>query len=174
MITDANPKDLYKIINKIAGKDKSTQLPEHNSAGELANEFSDFFATKIEKIRSQFSENDQFNVFDRKAKSSLSSFKILSEADVTKIIKASKNKTCDLDPVPIDIVKRCLSELVTPITSIINKSRATGFMPSVLKEAVLTPLIKKAKWTSRLQKLSTSFKFKLFVKTYWKGSCKWN
>ena len=93
--------------------------------------------------RSQFSENDQFNVFDRKAESSLSSFKILSEADVTKIIKASKNKTCDLDPVPTDIVKTCLIELVTPITSIINKSLATGFMPSVLKEAVVTPLIKK-------------------------------
>ena len=55
----------------------------------------------------------------------------------------SSTKSCTLDPLPTCILKDCLDVLVDPITSIINSSILTGQVPSTLKTARVTPVIKK-------------------------------
>ncbi len=46
-----DPKGLFKLINTLIHKRKDLPLPPHESASELAEQFSDHFAGKIEKIR---------------------------------------------------------------------------------------------------------------------------
>ena len=59
------------------------------------------------------------------------------------LISRSSNKSCCLDPIPAQLTKLYMDELVPIITLITNMSPTSGVMPSNLKEAVLIPLLKK-------------------------------
>jgi hypothetical protein len=61
---------------------------------------------------------------------------------VTKLIESSPTKPCSLDPLPIQLLKKCLVVLVRPITDIINLFLSTGAFPSSLKHGIITPLLK--------------------------------
>ena len=73
----------------------------------------------------------------------LSSFCIMSEEEILKIIKSSPNKSCDLDPIPTTLVKEFIDILLTPITNIVNFSLQEGSFPSCFKTAYVSPLLKK-------------------------------
>jgi hypothetical protein len=62
---------------------------------------------------------------------------------VRKIIAKLPNKTSPLDPIPTWLLKTCIDSLLPVITSIINNSFRLGSFPRVLRQAVITPLIKK-------------------------------
>ena len=54
-----------------------------------------------------------------------------------------KKKTCCLDPIPTKLVLDCLDILLPVITKIINYSLEHGVFPSVWKNALVFPLLKK-------------------------------
>ena len=56
----------------------------------------------------------------------------------------SKKKSSYLDPVPTDLLMKCLDVLLPVITKIINISLDTGCFPSDWKEAIILPILKKA------------------------------
>ena len=58
------------------------------------------------------------------------------------ILKFSQ-KTCSLGPTPTFLFVECLDQLLPAVTAIINKSLQTGVFPSVFKEAIVIPLLKK-------------------------------
>ena len=66
-----------------------------------------------------------------------------SEDEVRKIIMKSASKSCELDPIPTNILK-ALNILIEPITTIINLSLESGTFPLSFKEAHVTPLLKKS------------------------------
>jgi hypothetical protein len=70
-------------------------------------------------------------------------FRSVSITEVTKIIESSPTKSCSLDPLPTQLLQKCLVVLVRPITDIINLSFSTGAFPSSLKHGIITPLLKK-------------------------------
>ena len=74
----------------------------------------------------------------------LDTFVPATVSEVTKVIKAAPSKSCCLDPLPTWLLKDCLGLLAPVITSIVNQSLSSGEMPSSLKLAVVTPLLKKA------------------------------
>ena len=51
-------------------------------------------------------------------------------------------KTCDLDPLPTSILKKCINLLLPAIHHIVNLSLNQDYFPDVLKKACVTPLIK--------------------------------
>jgi len=53
------------------------------------------------------------------------------------------SKSCVLDPLPSSIVKQCIDLLLPNINNIVNLSLRDGCMPTCLKSAVLSPLLKK-------------------------------
>ena len=63
--------------------------------------------------------------------------------DVSKFIKEGNSKSCALDPIPTSLVKKTLPVLLPVIHSIVNKSLQESTMPSLLKRALVKPLIKK-------------------------------
>ena len=52
------------------------------------------------------------------------------------------NSAPGIDCVPPILLHKCKSELMTPLTLIMNKSIKTGKIPSVWKEAIITPIFK--------------------------------
>ena len=64
--------------------------------------------------------------------------------EVCKLIIESSCKSGPSDPVPTKIIKMCIGVLAPIITAIINLSLSSGEIPDNLKEAILSPLIKKA------------------------------
>ena len=74
----------------------------------------------------------------------LSCFQPVSIQEVQKIIRNSPSKSCNLDPLPTSLLKECLDELAPIITEMINTSIMTGKVSAKMKEAVVTPLLKKA------------------------------
>ena len=67
-----------------------------------------------------------------------------SEDEVRKIIIKSASKSCDLEPIPTNILKALLDILIKPITTIINLSLESGTFPLSFKEAHVTPLLNKS------------------------------
>ncbi len=77
------------------------------------------------------------------ASSTFSEFKPLTESEVADLIRKSLVKSSALDPIPADLFLKCLPQLLPPLTAIINSSLTTGSVSPDLKEAYLTPIIKK-------------------------------
>ena len=71
-------------------------------------------------------------------------FTRVTEDEVRRLVKASPVKTCPLDPIPTWLLKLCTDELVPAITEIINTSISTGYVANSMKEALISPLLKKS------------------------------
>ena len=55
----------------------------------------------------------------------------------------SPTKSSALDPIPTWMLKNVLSGILPYITYIVNESLISGVVPTVLKSAVIAPIIKK-------------------------------
>ena len=75
---------------------------------------------------------------------SFTDFRTVTNADMDDIIKQSKLKTCSLDPIPVKVMSSCVETLTPVIVNIINASTSKGFVPNNMKQAVVSPLLKKA------------------------------
>ena len=62
----------------------------------------------------------------------VSSLKLLSQDDLSKIIQGSPSKSCALDPMPTWLVKQHLLVLLPVLTRIVNTSLKSGVFPSEL------------------------------------------
>ena len=63
---------------------------------------------------------------------------------MSKIIKSSTIKSCDLDPIPAVMLKECWPVIFSVITDIVKLSLGCAFMPEMLKIAQICPRLKKA------------------------------
>ena len=59
-----------------------------------------------------------------------SNFEIFSTEDVRKLIMPTRSKSCSLDPIPTEILKELLLELLPFITDMCNKSMQEGCLPA--------------------------------------------
>jgi len=70
-------------------------------------------------------------------------FKPASLTEVSELILPSPNKSRELDPIPTFLLKYYLSELIVPITKIINLSLRSGVFPYHFKHVHVNPFLKK-------------------------------
>lgn len=87
--------------------------------------------------------DDYDDVFSYNCSSSFSTFKALTISDTQKLINDSPTKSSDQDPIPTQLLKDCSDQVLPIITDIINLSLSTGKFPDELKQATVTPLLKK-------------------------------
>ena len=141
---------IHSLINKWTYGNKS--IPYENKDHKiLADEFSVNFSNKTTEIVHNISkiikqENIEPVVNYRSLYSTLpltSSFQELTQDQVKKLITSSKSTTSLLDPIPISLLKSCLDIIITPITTLVNKSLTSGKFPDKWKTGVVTPLLKK-------------------------------
>ncbi len=152
MVSECNDhqKELLQDVASLTGDRKTSSLPDHCDPYLLANDFGKFFIKKIEKITKDIndicgSEAIETNSMTLQSQSFviLSRFDVLSEEDVRNLIMKSASKHCQLDLVPIWLVKKCIDVLVPVITNMINLSLAYGCFPDAWKCALIKPLLKK-------------------------------
>ena len=72
-----------------------------------------------------------------------STFTEMKIDEIGKLATELFSKSCVLDPLPPVIIKQCIDLLLPTITNIVNLSLRDGCMPTCLKSAVLSPLLKK-------------------------------
>ena len=141
-----NPRRLLDTINNILHRTPAAALPESNNVKSISEHFANYFCDKIRTIRANFSNqvDDVPSVQKPKIRNKLFNLEPASEDEVRKIIMKSVSKSCDLDPIPTNILKALLDILIKPITTIINLSLESGTFPLSFKEAHVTPLLKKS------------------------------
>ena len=150
----SDQKELFKIVESLLHQKGKAKLPSHHSKEELAEDFNNFFISKITKIRDDL---DSFSTTDNQIASTtadnkhnhanvtscLNDFTPATEKEICEIITASPPKSCDSDPIPTWILKKHLHLLAPLITRIVNLSLESAVFPSCFKSALVTPLLKK-------------------------------
>ncbi len=148
MDASGNQKKLFSIIKSLSDQTVENPLPPHSSVAELANDFGNFFKGKIDNIRQQLDSASQSSSRNlalsptSRPTVTLDSFTPLSEQDVKKLIMNSKSTSCNLDPIPTWLLKKCLDVLLPVLTKMVNLSLKTGVFPDEWKLALVIPLIK--------------------------------
>ena len=80
---------------------------------------------------------------DIKNNQSLTNFQPATEEEIPKIVLALKSTSCNLDPIDIPLLKISVGELHQTITKITNSSVSSYTLLYSMKEAFVTPLLKK-------------------------------
>ena len=67
----------------------------------------------------------------------------VTEELICRLIFQSPTKSCILDTIPTTLTKQCLHDLAPLVTRIVSVSLSTGTVPYGLKQALVTPILKK-------------------------------
>ena len=123
-------------MNKLLGSSNTTGLPVCEDQCMLVDEFNNFFVTKVENIRKEFSDLDKCIDIVFTNENKLSTFESVSNNQVMHSVMNAKAKSCILDPIATVILKKCVNapSLLGYITSIINMSLSNGLCCSAIAE----------------------------------------
>ena len=149
-IDDANGdlKSMYTIVKSLIDENSPPILPTHTNSKELANDFANFFNNKISKIRKDLESSSEIatlsDSFDQSSKSisKFGKFTYIGNDDICKLVMSMKPKNNPQDPIPTWLVKKCVGELISILSFIINKSLQSGCFPGNLKHASVKPSVK--------------------------------
>ena len=144
MQNSSNPRLLWKSLNALLHREKSTVTPSSTPLSSLPDLFCQFFLNKISAIRLKF-QNVSLAGFSlpQCPPSPFHSFKPTTLAEVRQIIFSSPSCQCTLDVLPNRILKECFDVLGPIITGLINLSLSEGCFPSSFAHALVHPLLKK-------------------------------
>ena len=119
------------MVDRMFIRKKCTLLPKHSDVESLAEQFNEYFVTKIEKLRSKLDctmivslditreEKCSCSFTSFHFSCSFTDFKTVSKTDFHQIIVGSPTKSCQLHPLPTKMVKEILI-LTGVITDIAN------------------------------------------------------
>lgn len=154
-LESADSKNMFSVLNRLLNKNVKS-LPTCDSVSELSNSFAHFFINKVAKIRQELSDinstqcNDVETIVISNARHMIGpieqfdAFKHVSTEDIEKVVLASSTKSCMLDPLPMWLFKENISVMCNALKEIVNTSFSTGEFPSKLREAVVSPVLKKS------------------------------
>ena len=118
-------------------------MPQDKNDVQLAEEFTEFFIDKIDKIRQQF-HNTVAYISEAKDTPQLKKFDPVTDSTVEEIINSMHSKSCELDAIPMPLLKRLTCKCLPFITKIVNISLTQGIFSDDWKVAIVRPLLKKA------------------------------
>ena len=140
----SDQKRLFAVLSELVHKKENSKLPEHLSESNLVETFNNFFIDKIKNIRKDLDSKTLDQSFpERVSESHLDSFEPCTEEELKHIITNSSDSSCELDPLPTPLLKKCLPVLLPYLTHIVNLSLESGSFPDALKTAIVRPLLKK-------------------------------
>ena len=134
---------LYALVNSLTGVSNNTNpIPECENDEQLAEDFVDYFKTKINNICDNL---DRFPKYDSplRQKPRLTQFNKLMTEEVQEMINNMQAKTYGSDHIPTKVFKEISPLLIQQITNIINISLTEGVFASSWKVATIKPLLKK-------------------------------
>jgi len=108
----------------------------------MADDFTCFFEDKVHGVRASTASTPTYNVPYR-AMPTLEDWTAATAEEIQKLISSAPNKTCELHPAPMWLVKDMWGLLSPFISLLFNKSLTAGCFPAAFKEASVRPLLKK-------------------------------
>ena len=140
-------KKISAICNNLLGRSQDQPLPLGFTDKELAKHFSKYFISKIANIRDTLTaKQGQLQpppVLHQSAVPCIDSFRLLSDDEVSAIVRKSPTKTCEADPILTTLLKDIVPNILALLREIVNKCLQTGTFPEDLKVALVRPLLKK-------------------------------
>ena len=109
-------KALFKITDTLL-KPSNKALPQIDNAGPIPR----FFENKIQKIRENFTPELLINPQQQNI-TPLCVLRPTSALEVRTIIMNSPSKSCELDPMPTWLLKKCIDEILPIIVRLVNTS----------------------------------------------------
>ena len=144
-LAGADQRTAFQVLSQLVKKTDHA-LPG-DSNGDLCNKFATLFDEKIAKTR-KYIDNVTVPLIESQPvgavrTENLSCLPSTSCEEVNKIIMACKSKSCCLDVIPTDSLKKTLSAYSQIKTRLVNIPFTTSEFLQVIKKAVVTHLIKK-------------------------------
>lgn len=142
-------KTVWGIINKTRKTSRSVKpdklksnLGVIDNPQSIANVFNNYFASVADPDGVLSFPSDQNYNFTIPASSM--ALTPVDEEELIQIVKKFKTKkSCDNNGISVWLLKKCFSNIVAPITNLLNISFNYGVFPAVLKVAKVTPIFKK-------------------------------
>ena len=140
-------------MDSLLGRGKCQSLPPYEDALNLADAYSEFFITKIQKIRDILSELSQstkemtcppIKSLLKPYAVTLETFTPTTKEEIISILKKSPKASCILGPIPSNLLCPLLSNIAPVIKEIVNNALSSGCFPSCMKSATVKPLLKKS------------------------------
>jgi len=156
-------KDMDELMRCENNRIKPTSLDD---ADKQAAGFLNFFQRKVETVRCE-TANAHDPVYGECCNGKLTNFQHVTVETVIHLIGSAANKQCGLDPVPTELLKKCVDLLAPFITEAFNRSLDENYVPESQKVAHIAPRLKNEVWTIliiRMFDLSPTFRFSL---SYW-------
>ena len=102
-----------------------------------------FFDNKVADVRKDTDDASPPSYSSRAPTTTLDSFQPLTAETVMKLIESAPPKQYEVDPWPTWLLKDCAEDITPFITQLFQLSIASGLVPHILKDAYITPIIKK-------------------------------
>ena len=99
--------------------------------------------SKINRIRDAFTQYQEIGATPMPEVPYMTSFDVVSEDEVEKLIKHSPPTSCEQDPIPTWLIKEHVRAFVPFIAKLVNRSFTKAVFPENLKHATIRPLLKK-------------------------------
>ena len=144
-----NVKAVFTIANKLLFRNEPLPQPLTDDKQKLANEFNEFICKKVQTIMNNLQPIEETDIdphyieMEYLMNYRFKEFEIIDENTVLKPIKKSATKSCELGPVPTNLLKQHFEVLVPSVHCIITTSLSLRCFTYNLKEALLRPLLKK-------------------------------
>ena len=141
----ADPRSLWRHLHNLTGRAPPPTLPANDSAVTSAERLSNHFSSKIAVLKSSVAVAPQLPSADiRPVHDRLSDFRLASESEIISVVMSFAQKSCELDPLPTFILRRCIKSLLPALTIIVNRILDTQ-LPKILKSTILRPPFKEKK-----------------------------
>ncbi|KAK0138992.1 hypothetical protein N1851_024468 [Merluccius polli] len=141
---EGNTKSLFTLLNRTL--QSPDFLPPHLYSTDTCNSLMQFFNDNQLRLRQTPFPSPALPLLSPAPLphcQHFSSFQLPDDLQIYDLIWKSKPSICQLDPLPITLVKSCLPSVLPLICTIIHSSLTTGSVPSSLKTAAITPILKK-------------------------------
>ena len=140
---------INNVINPKANKITAVKKISENNVTyvnpkEISNLFNNFFVNIGRKIAESVERNpqDHLQFLNHVNQPQSFFFQPVSPTEVGNIINSLKNKSSDINTMPIKILKTIKNIISFPLSEIINNSFTSGEFPDPLKVARVTPIFK--------------------------------
>ena len=114
------------------------------SAAVGADEIHRFFDVKVTGVRSSTADTPSPSFSVAPLDCVFRNFRLLTTEDVVNAIRLLLDKQCMSDPLPTHLLKENVDVVAPFLVELFNRSLECGVVPTTLKAAYVTPLLKKS------------------------------
>ena len=133
-------RELFCLSSQMMGT--CTVLLSNIPPESLPDRFSEFFVSKIERIKSSLDPDSPVPTDTVEFSGTLfAECQLITNDCVKAVLQEMKKKSRDLDTIPAPILHDCLEEITPVVADIINKSLSCDVVPQCFKHALVKPKI---------------------------------